>query len=332
MEYLTTYGWSILVIALIITVLFELGVFGKPPSEGFSCVANSGFLCYSSQFSSSGGLTMQVGYTGSIYPITITGLACTENLPAKPPSVETTNITVLQGQELSLVFQCPVTGSALQLGSSSSVELWVYYSTHGVNTLEEEVGRGFITVNYKNLLWNVTEWTPSSNSVALPLLSDIQANPATPLNVIDINTTQWSSFIYNGGTGWGYSTDYHNHDVYNGIETTLFPMIPLSLDNAPCSAPYASHGYTAITYATMNGPYSFSTWTDDGTQIAYRQLSGGSWVNFFPSNAWQAQSPAFYTANVNLAAGEYELAVNYVDTCDPAGLSTVIIYPEPVPA
>ena len=47
MEYLMTYGWAILIIAVVLGALFSLGVFSGGATLGTACVAQSGFLCQS---------------------------------------------------------------------------------------------------------------------------------------------------------------------------------------------------------------------------------------------------------------------------------------------
>ena len=44
MEYLMTYGWAILIIAIVLIALFSLGVFSNN-NLGTSCIPESGFLC-----------------------------------------------------------------------------------------------------------------------------------------------------------------------------------------------------------------------------------------------------------------------------------------------
>ncbi|MDE1865549.1 MAG: hypothetical protein KGH94_02835 [Candidatus Micrarchaeota archaeon] len=57
MEYLMTYGWSILIIAIVIAALFVLGVFNGTGSGGASaCVALSGWQCTGLQLYSSGAM------------------------------------------------------------------------------------------------------------------------------------------------------------------------------------------------------------------------------------------------------------------------------------
>ncbi len=45
MEYLMTYGWSILILAFVLAALFELGVFTGGFGGASSCVSEAGFLC-----------------------------------------------------------------------------------------------------------------------------------------------------------------------------------------------------------------------------------------------------------------------------------------------
>jgi hypothetical protein len=47
MEYLMTYGWAILIIAVVLGVLFSLGVFSGSSLLGTSCVAYAGYYCAS---------------------------------------------------------------------------------------------------------------------------------------------------------------------------------------------------------------------------------------------------------------------------------------------
>jgi len=47
MEYLMTYGWSILVIAIVMIALFSMGIFGGGATSPSVCYANSGYICQS---------------------------------------------------------------------------------------------------------------------------------------------------------------------------------------------------------------------------------------------------------------------------------------------
>lgn len=63
MEYLMTYGWAILIIAVVLGALFYLQVFnGGTYATGNSCVAKTGYLCQSAVFShATGAITVTLG-------------------------------------------------------------------------------------------------------------------------------------------------------------------------------------------------------------------------------------------------------------------------------
>jgi hypothetical protein len=50
MEYLMTYGWAILIIALVLGALYSLGIFSGTSFAAPSCVASSGFYCQSQTY------------------------------------------------------------------------------------------------------------------------------------------------------------------------------------------------------------------------------------------------------------------------------------------
>ncbi len=52
MEYLMTYGWAILIIAVVLAALFELGVFNQQGVQ--ACIAQQGFVCTSMVYNSTG--------------------------------------------------------------------------------------------------------------------------------------------------------------------------------------------------------------------------------------------------------------------------------------
>ena len=53
MEYLMTYGWAILLIAVVLSVLFGLGLFNGNNGSVSNCIASPGFLCSGALYSHS---------------------------------------------------------------------------------------------------------------------------------------------------------------------------------------------------------------------------------------------------------------------------------------
>ena len=62
MEYLMTYGWAILIIAVVLAALFELGVFNGPQSLPQACIAQAGFICKNPIYTANG-ITFTFGQT-----------------------------------------------------------------------------------------------------------------------------------------------------------------------------------------------------------------------------------------------------------------------------
>ncbi len=80
MEYLMSYGWAILIIAVVIAVMFELGLFNGPPIAN-TCIGSVGFSCQSTIFTNGGYLHFELGQATG-HTIYINGIACSQNTSA----------------------------------------------------------------------------------------------------------------------------------------------------------------------------------------------------------------------------------------------------------
>lgn len=91
-----TYGWAILIIAVVLGALYQLGVFGTATSNlQPSCFSSPGFLCQSPTLNASGSLAVKFGQIG-YGTMTITNTACTSNVTA-PNSMQTANTIITSG-------------------------------------------------------------------------------------------------------------------------------------------------------------------------------------------------------------------------------------------
>ncbi len=125
MEYLMTYGWSILVLGVVVAVLFSLGVFnGGSGSVGSgTCVAISGYQCTQPTLYSSGTLSATIGEIGQT--ITVTGTACSSNSTYAPSNFNSTipSVSLTSGQTAVLNFSCA--GAVGQLGKTFTGSIWI---------------------------------------------------------------------------------------------------------------------------------------------------------------------------------------------------------------
>ncbi len=60
MEYLMTYGWAILIIAIVLATLFELGIFNGTNTNVTTCLAKPGFACGTPSYNASA-MTFTIG-------------------------------------------------------------------------------------------------------------------------------------------------------------------------------------------------------------------------------------------------------------------------------
>jgi hypothetical protein len=128
MEYLMTYGWAILVIAVVLGALFQLGVFSSATFGPQGCIGQPDFSCTSATMNALGYLTVDVG---SAVNITVTGVSCTSTNVA-PSSFLTpaTTPVMTQGQTATVSFSCSLPTNGV-IGTPFSGYLWLQYDYAG---------------------------------------------------------------------------------------------------------------------------------------------------------------------------------------------------------
>ena len=142
MEYLMTYGWAILIIAVVLGALFSLGVFNGAALLGTSCVASSGYTCQSPVYlHATGNLIITFGQnTGATWTAVnayfvnqttvatmqaggVTALALPSN------QVVTGTATFVSGETKQI--NLPVSPSSTTIGTAVSGYIWVIYTQSG---------------------------------------------------------------------------------------------------------------------------------------------------------------------------------------------------------
>ncbi len=198
MEYLMTYGWSILIIAIALVVLFELGVFnGSGSGIPTSCVAQSGFLCSNPVMDTSGNVLINFGQSlGS--QITITATACT-NSTAPPNSNQwiqqpLNNPTFFNGVTGTLGFKCTLPSNTI--GSDFSGRLWIQYQNHGVPNQETNIGVFTGKVGTSTSI-NLGNTGSGSSGTQGETLSGVATSPTITYNS-NFGTTSTSATVSSG--------------------------------------------------------------------------------------------------------------------------------------
>lgn len=148
-EYLMTYGWAILVIAVVLAALFSLGVFTGGNGLPTACIGQAGYLCQLQVFSA-GNLIVTIGQsTGTSWTsvgvvflnqsaITNAGTATVYAAP---------NVMLVGGSALTTMSSgvqysgnVLVPGAPTTKGSSINGQLWAKYSTSAGGPFYTEIG------------------------------------------------------------------------------------------------------------------------------------------------------------------------------------------------
>ena len=163
MEYLMTYGWAILIIAVVLGALFSLGVFSSSNLLGTACIAYSGFECqnpllHGGTFTATIGQSTGTSWTtanlifvgsGGGTPTAASFNAFGTNTITCPPDTVSGGLSTGASATFTTAnyFTGATTCSALPttLGQAQAGAIWAEYSTATSSGLIEQVA----TVNIK---------------------------------------------------------------------------------------------------------------------------------------------------------------------------------------
>lgn len=132
MEYLMTYSWAILIIAVALAALYMFGIFTPGNYVGSECLLPAGFSCTSIVLASNGIIAVNIEQA-TLSSINVTAYGCNTNTtvahmqtPYNPPSNQ---VNLLIGSNSTFSMQCWAGGST-------------YSSSIG------HVFQGYLIVNY----------------------------------------------------------------------------------------------------------------------------------------------------------------------------------------
>ena len=118
MEYLMTYGWAILIIAVVLGALFSLGLFSGTTLLGTSCIGTPGWLCNSPILShTTGTLSFTLGQNNG-YQIGNIMIACAaaSNTLGLPVATGTASFTTTNVLSYNGFYILQSTGAANTVG------------------------------------------------------------------------------------------------------------------------------------------------------------------------------------------------------------------------
>lgn len=136
-EYLMTYGWSVLIIALVIAAMFALGVFNGVFRSTTTCIPVPGFACTSAVLYSNGALVTNLGIDDLSAPIRIVSVGCSTT-DAAPANMINVNTYVNSGVPQTTFFECPLKSTLV--GTPFTGTIWIAYMTKSQTIIEQQVG------------------------------------------------------------------------------------------------------------------------------------------------------------------------------------------------
>jgi hypothetical protein len=163
MEYLMTYGWAILIIAVVLGALYAIGVFNLGTGNG--CIAAPGFQCAGAELNHAGNLTITVGQSlqSNFYNVALSCAATTSvtsaGLPNPPSSMVLIwnnngtasnelsgggNNLITAANDLSLASSQTITVNSLPCYGSSGIRL----ATGTANMIIGSSYSGVLWMNY----------------------------------------------------------------------------------------------------------------------------------------------------------------------------------------
>jgi hypothetical protein len=152
MEYLMTYGWAILIIAVVLGALFSLGVFSGTGILGTACIARSDYLCQNPVYTHVGaniivtvGQSTGTNWASANFMFVPQGQASSSGVPATlTPFGFTSNLGntlfssgFTSGQSSAITLPVNgVSGTTINVGTPATGAIWAQYTIAGSSTFQ----------------------------------------------------------------------------------------------------------------------------------------------------------------------------------------------------
>ena len=137
MEYLTTYGWAILIIAIVLVALFQ--IINSAPSQLQTCLMPAGFACPAFYLASNGVLFVNLIQTTQ-YPITVTALGC-----VNPESLS----HMYNANQIT-----PYNSISMPIGSNYTFSVTCWSNSTQYSGTIGQIFSGYLIVNYTSAYTN----------------------------------------------------------------------------------------------------------------------------------------------------------------------------------
>ncbi|MDE1762102.1 MAG: hypothetical protein KGH78_02825, partial [Candidatus Micrarchaeota archaeon] len=211
-EYLSTYSWAILAAAVIVGIMFALGIFSSPlPIQ--SCILVPGYVCSHPILTNQGLLTFNLSYVGQT--ITVTGVGSNSgNTP--PATLQSANFVLTSNKGTSITVECPISSNAF--GTAFQGHLWLQYNTQTQSNLVSDIGVILGAVNTQTSTSTTSTSTTSTSSTSSTSTSSTSSTSSSSTSSTSTSTTSTTSIsppVFNPTSG------NYSGDIVYSVSTTL---------------------------------------------------------------------------------------------------------------
>ncbi len=311
-EYIITYSWAFLLLAIAIAVLFELGVFTPVSAGSGHCILPSGWSCVSYAMNTSGAINLSVLQTlGS--QIIVTGIACYQNSSYINIDAQRA-LKMNSGSEQSFAAKCYTASNALYsgaIGTTYQGYISIYYVKTSDGIAESMTGSILVSPSTNSLLGffkvsyvPITLSNQQSTGTSAGFQQMIAFNPSTysANEVKNLSNIEFTSGAPSEQVG---STPLYAWIESNAINTASNTVVWVNLGSSVMGA--AGGGSNTLTiymnFLTGNTPvtssytgYAPQLWCASGCfQTTYAQYDNGADVftnywNFAGTTLWSGLS------------------------------------------
>ncbi len=330
-EFLTTYGFLFLILAIVFSVLFFVA---KAPATSIqtSCTAFAGPTCnfanlYSNTNSGYSVLTVVLANSQPV-PINITSFSATISSNTFTGNCTPTFLYPGQWATCAAETNAAYTGTGPIDGFYTLHALFCnsgFGSANQANCAYEKVtySGSFVarTASTDSLIFSVAALRGPSYLQLLPYNS-IATDPRIPMNYTMVQNGDWVTNVTGGSATYAFATSGAQlGQNYLGHKALPFPDSVLQLfnGNVACVGSYNSTLSVASTtlYVGASSNPSVSVFAGGAMMVLYKVAQPGTvWQNVFGSGAWKEQLPTQYGPNtISLSPGLYSLEVWWSNTC-----------------
>ena len=149
LEYLISYGWMVLIIAVALAALYSLGIFNTSLFSADTCTMPASFGCQHPVLLSNGFLTVSLTQeTGT--PINITAIACATNQSLINAEHLTPAVYMAQGMNASFTVQCYSNGFPYSASGGTLYSGYLILGYTDLATLFNSTVAGAVAVKVKS--------------------------------------------------------------------------------------------------------------------------------------------------------------------------------------